>query len=111
MKRRREEREVCQITKVPRTSETPPRDVDRDEARDEVPASPEHGQPPAPSPRPSQAAVILLLGRMIPSGQLSHLKAVARRKDFNLSASLDDSVTHVVSALPTYERTEAALKR
>lgn len=58
---------------------------------------------------PNHKTVIYILEKRIPSGQLSHLRTVARRKDFDLSASFDGSVTHVVSALQSYERTEAAL--
>ena len=58
---------------------------------------------------PSQKTVIYIVEKRIPSGQLSHLRTVARRKDFDLSPSFDGSVTHVVSALQSYERTEAAL--
>lgn len=58
---------------------------------------------------PSQKTIIYIVEKKIPSGQLSHLGTVARRKDFDLSPSFDGSVTHVVSALQSYERTEAAL--
>lgn len=72
-----------------------------------------HHEPPSPTecqrPRPCQKPVIYIVEKRIPSGQLSHLRTVARRKGFDLSASFDGSVTHVVSALQSYERTVAVL--
>ena len=103
MKRRREgDVSPTPASKLTRLSKTPQRD--REETSDEHSTSSEHQQ------QGSSPAVIYLVEKKIPSGQLSHLKTVARRKSFSLSTSLDDSVTHVVSALPSYERTEAVLK-
>ena len=54
-------------------------------------------------------AVIYLVEKRIPSSQLSLTRTVAKRKNISLSDSFDSSVTHVVSALPSYELTENAL--
>ena len=69
---------------------------------------PDHRDHTTPEAQPS-GAVIYLVEKKIPSGQLSHLRNVARRKNIALSDSFNASVTHVVSALPSYERTEDAL--
>ena len=109
--------------------------------RDGTPLSHHHST--ASHSHQQQPVVIYIVGKKIPSGQLSHLKTVAGRKEFSLSSSMkwvevaslslslslssslnsvlrtvtwfspfcSDSVTHVVSALPTLERVEAALLR
>ena len=71
--------------------------------------TPRHESSPPKQSSPNHKTVIYIVEKRIPSGQLSHLRTVARRKEFDLSASFDGSVTHVVSALQSYERTEAAL--
>lgn len=63
-----------------------------------------------PTPGATKPCLIYIVSKKIPSGQLAHLKGIARKKNFHLSATLNDNITHIVSALPSHERTQAVLE-
>lgn len=87
--------------------------------------------PTLPSAKSSKQCLIYIVSKKIPSAQLSHLKGIAKKNKFPLSTTLwwdilcnyylhgrhildpcalSDDVTHVVSALPSFERTQTIIE-